>query len=828
MARQIGDVPLVIVCTYIPLDRGAAPNFRAVEQSLLAHAGAGHHRLLRFTSGETVELLDQLFGGPGIVPREFAALLFGWTRGNPFFLEEVLKWLVASGRLSQRSGFWGGWNIEGLELPPSIRDALSARLEVLSPGARAAADLAAALGARVSLDALRAVSHLGREELLSAVQELLQRRELEEREEGQNVVFDFVHPMIRETLYAELGLARAQTLHATIAEALERLYGNRSTEHAGELAYHLLRAGNGAMVPKAIGYLATAGRAALANRADQEAASYLGSALAQSDRAAPADIADEMLIADLASALQRLGKHEESLALWSRARDAAAMRGDLARVAAMERRIGLAHYSHGMHAIALQHYREGLAVAQQTGLEGLVVQLRLAAAASMMEMGRQPEARAELRQALIEAERSGDHGLEARTHRSLLLVAMVTCDTRAAREHAARALSLAEQSRQPAVSWSAYWALAAVSGLAGDVAETERNLREADRIADEMRSPISRLWNSEVAIEFDAALGRWQAAITRGEHSIALARALGQRTLLPRLLVWTAITYVGRGDLERAKSLLDEAWDVSGAGLLDETPRDVTGMLRAQMGMVIYFTALERFDEAVRIGNEGLELAERTGQTIWSIYRLLPATIEAYLRMGAPGPVPALSRRLREESERVGHRLGVAWSEAADALVDALRELSPAAMERVEAAADQLEAFPSVFDAAKLRLVIGGMRVSGGDTEGASRMLRSAYQTFEALGAERPLLLAREALERIGVRPPKTHARSGADEPLSHRQYEIACLVSQRLSNKQIAARLGITTATARTHVENIFRKLGLHDRAELTDVVRSGQLRAP
>lgn len=831
MARQVSDVPLAIVCTYIPLDRGAAPNFRTIEHSLRTQAGAGYHEVRRFTAADTLELLHQLFGGPGVVPREFAALLFGWTRGNPFFLEEVLKWLIASGRLSRSIGIWSGWNVEGLDLPPSIRDALSARLAVLSPSARTAADLAAALGARVSLAALRAISTLSRDELLAAVQELLQRRELDERAEDDHVVFDFVHPMIRETLYAELGLARAQTLHATIAEALETLYGAQATEHAGELAYHLLRAGDGAMVPKAITYLIKAGRSALATHADQEAAAYLSSALLQCDRMSTddgADAIDAMLIADLASARQRLGEREESLRLWSRARDDAASRGDIARVAEMERRIGLAYYSHGMHATALEHYGAGLSLALDAGLDGLAVSLRLAHAASLMEMGQQARATEELRQALVEAERSGDVGLQARTHRSMLLVATVMCDVRGVREHAARALSLGEHSRQPAVSWSAHWALAAVGGMTGDVAETERHLVEVDRIADELRSPILRIWNCEIAVEFHSALGQWDTALALGEHSITLARAFGQRTLLPRLLVWTAITYVGRGNLERAKNYLDEAWEISGASIHTDAPRDVTGMLRSHIGMAIYYTAIGRYDEAIRIGTEGLAIAERTGQTIWAIYRLLPATIEAYLRMEMPGPVPALSRRLREESERVGHKLGIAWSEAADALLEVQRDLTLAAVERVEAAADQLEAFPCVFDAARLRLVVGGLRVRCGDTVGATRMLKSAFQTFSALGAEHPLARAREALEKIGVRPPRARSRSGGGGALSARQHEVALLVSQRLSNKEIAARLQLSTATVRTHVENIFRLLGIHDRGELTDLVRGGRLQQP
>jgi hypothetical protein len=45
-----------------------------------------------------------------------------------------------------------------------------------------------------------------------------------------------------------------------------------------------------------------------------------------------------------------------------------------------------------------------------------------------------------------------------------------------------------------------------------------------------------------------------------------MARALGQRTLLPRVLVWLGLLHFGRGEIEQGKACVDEAWELSGAG----------------------------------------------------------------------------------------------------------------------------------------------------------------------------------------------------------------------------------------------------------------------
>jgi len=58
---------------------------------------------------------------------------------------------------------------------------------------------------------------------------------------GDAESYDFAHALIRHTLYGELSPSRQVRLHRQIAEAMERLYGDRVMEHAAELAYQYHR-----------------------------------------------------------------------------------------------------------------------------------------------------------------------------------------------------------------------------------------------------------------------------------------------------------------------------------------------------------------------------------------------------------------------------------------------------------------------------------------------------------------------------------------------------------------------------------------------------------
>ena len=73
---------------------------------------------------------------------------------------------------------------------------------------------------------------------------------------------------------------------------------------------------------------------------------------------------------------------------------------------------------------------------------------------------------------------------------------------RSAVEHA---LELAKASRQRVLEWLAQWALATLNGLTGTSDACRRHLAEAERLAEELDSPVFRVWTAEIAIELASA-----------------------------------------------------------------------------------------------------------------------------------------------------------------------------------------------------------------------------------------------------------------------------------------------------------------------------------
>lgn len=822
LVRQVSGNPLLLLCTLDEAREDRTGELRETLRAIEETAAAPTIRPGPLSVDDLVEILTGGFGIDPAVARTPARRLHEWTAGNPLFARAMLESLVASGRLRVSAGRWVGWDMENLPPPRSIRAPVIQDLDRLDPDTRRVVELAAAAGDRPWFPLLREACDLPEEVLLSGLEVLEQRRILEGRVELGELYYPFLHPVVREVIYGEVGLARARLLHTRLADALDRLHGPDALPHAGALAYHFSRASRAGDAARAVRYLVAAGRQALETHAYGEAATYLQDALHRMGEAS----SEERLVVlmDLARALRRLGRFDDAIPHLDEASTLAESSEDGVFLSRIDRERGYCAFGAGRLDRALSHWEKGVEEARASGDLEQEARGRLALSGGLLEIGEGDRALAEAAEVLRMAEKERSIPLRARAHRTLLLLHTWTGPPSLARKHGEAALELIREEGDPVALFSIHWAMAVMEGIAGEPVEIRKHIEAATGIAEELGSPLLRLRIGEVVLEEAASRGDWNRGIDLAEESIRMARDLNQPLLLPRLLVRTGWLHLGRGELERAGRLIDEAWELAAA---EGAPGsvDIHAFIVAHYGRAALLLAKGDHGGALAVAETGLSHVDRSGYTAWAVHRILPILAEAALHHRDIDRAEAVGARLRQEAERFEHRIALVWADACDSLVSWLRGNPEKASHQMRSAAERLERLGLVPDATRLRRQLAARLAQIGDREGALEELRRVHDTLAGLGADPELGKARVQFRDVGARPP---SRPSSDRPsgLTARELDVARLLADRKSNKAIGKELGISHRTVGTHLSNIFRKLEVDSREQVGDMVREGQLR--
>ena len=184
------------------------------------------------------ELLHDLLGSDeslGDLPN----LVRERTGGNPFFIEEVVQALAASGSLAgPRGAYRLAAPLETVAIPTTVQSLLAARVDRLGEEAKHVLQAAAVIGKQFDDPILKAVVGLDDQHLATALSGLQEAEFIHEVMPYPAPQYAFKHPLTREVAYqSQLGERRAR-LHAAVAAALENLRADRLGEYASLIAHH--------------------------------------------------------------------------------------------------------------------------------------------------------------------------------------------------------------------------------------------------------------------------------------------------------------------------------------------------------------------------------------------------------------------------------------------------------------------------------------------------------------------------------------------------------------------------------------------------------------
>ncbi|WP_225830671.1 AAA family ATPase [Streptomyces sp. NK08204] len=737
--------------------RACPPDTTAVRLGPLSHT-------------QVARLLDHR--GHGGLPRSTVREIHRTSGGNPLFALELGR-ALADGPTPPRPG-------EPLPVPTSLRALVLSRLDMLSVEARRTL-LVASAGARPTTTLLHAA---GRE---NAEAECAQAAELGLLATGpEDPAVRFAHPLISAALYAEAPAHERRAAHAALSTAafdpIERArhLALASTGTDPEVAARLAEAAalardRGApSVAAQLGLLAARHTPACSPPGpDERRLQAAEDAITSGDLDLARDIAREVLTGSTVPA--------ERVRAWiividtaghTMAEVDAAFPQALADAGDDPRLLALVHYQLAWRALIVQgdftEAREAAAHAAELAARGADRRTELLALAFQAQtetlMGH-PEAPRTIQRALKEPQDP-----------------RVSCHHNGAGSARFRWLVMGDQLAEARI---------AVTGL----------LREVRRRG----SVESEVHFLRGLAETELLAGHCGRALDLAGESLRLARDSGIGETASAVI--SSLAEASGGDVDRALSLAREA--------AHQAEEDGDQMYLSRALGALGYAQLVAGDPAGTVRSlrhvRRLELA--LGITDPARGRWQGDLAEALVRIGEPAEAQDVLDVSREHALRLGRESVLAVLDRSEALVRAAHGDRDAAIAQLTSAQDRLgklgyglEEARAAFALARLR----GRHLGPTAFDEAARIFRRC----RALPWLRQVEQARTAPEPD--RAPAAPAAMDALEGLAAMERQVAALVMEGATNREIAARLFVSVKTVEATLTRVYRKLGIRSRVDI------------
>ena len=791
LARHLADLPLLVVTDYradeLPIDT----LHREWRARLLSQRVAEEVRLRPFTIEETGLATTLILGGELPASREVVEAVHERTNGIPLHIEELLAALDEGARTDGR-------RIREAGVPDTIADAVLARLGRLSREAQTLARAGAVLGRCFSPDVIAGMVDEPLEKVEPTIEELVNASFLYPFDYVDQGYYDFRHQLLRDAIYTSVPHSQKRRFHAQAAEFVMALQA-ASVIHASR---HFEQAG---LRPQAFNAALTGAREASRISARQEAFELYERVISNMPpELTAAEQAD--LYSQYSQAAGAIEHNEECTRAAERARelyleagrpiDAAEM---LTLMAMLDARMGASKETYSAYTI--QAVAEVEALPPSPEREKSLAYLRSCRADELFRASNLAAAREETIAARALAESVADR--ETMLESDLLMARIDIVDGRyeTGMRDGMKAAREARDAGYESVGVTGYRNLGIMALRIMDPEAAEVAVAEGWQYADAIEQSHCRQMMSCTTALLDWGAGRWDAADERARHEL-VDRGCRRGEAGSEDVV--GLVALGRGRPAEARRWLEDSFEAG------TRMGEVEFILTPLWGLAEADLVDGNVEAAIARCEEGYRIAVGTGERALFIPFVVTGT-RALLAARRPEEGERWLERARDHLAGWNPVSGAAISHAEGLLRVAAGSLS-AGREALERAVRGWDERRRIWEATWARLDLARCLLRMNRHGDASAVIAEVRATALAVQSD-PLLRQSDELGRA------VRGRGALEEPwwpLTAREFEVARLVAEGLTNAEIAEQLAIAPKTASAHIEHILAKLGVTRRAEI------------
>jgi len=282
LGREIPQQALVIIC----LTRE-----RLFERRPYWGEGETFHTRLQLkplSNRQSRNLVEEILKNLPEIPLQLRELVIQGSEGNPYYIEELIKMLIADGVINTSDEIWQveSERLVDIHIPPTLMGVLQARLDGLPAEEKNTLQEASVIGrnfwdqAIAHIKATTSGEAIDPQEIATNLKSLRSREMVFRRESSEfsgSHEYTFKHSVLRDVAYESVPKKNRKVYHGLFADWLIEISDQRMGEYTGLIAEHLELGGE---QERALPFLRQAGDLAAKHYANEEAIAYYNRALA--------------------------------------------------------------------------------------------------------------------------------------------------------------------------------------------------------------------------------------------------------------------------------------------------------------------------------------------------------------------------------------------------------------------------------------------------------------------------------------------------------------------------------------------------------------------
>lgn len=244
MVKGIKNSPLMFIISYNDeCGIEGSENLKLIDDCGFDSKDIYDIQLTRFNLNETAEFIQDMLG-MNYIPIKFAARIMNETKGNPSYIEEVIKNFYNSKELYiDENGFWEhNWqNYSMIKLSGDIQEAIEEQIKRLDDEQYSVLKCASVFKVPVTQKILAAVAQIDRKEIDIILEQLVNLKLMQKMVGDFGYTYDFNKMQTKRFMYQNIQKNERHRLHKKASEVLKHIYEVDLNFDYDEIIFHCVK-----------------------------------------------------------------------------------------------------------------------------------------------------------------------------------------------------------------------------------------------------------------------------------------------------------------------------------------------------------------------------------------------------------------------------------------------------------------------------------------------------------------------------------------------------------------------------------------------------------